>query len=61
MISIAAGAALVSLVDYRLLLIVVTAGTLTSALYLWPARRLTSVRPPEITPSTMRCRSFDGP
>ncbi|MCO5970424.1 MFS transporter [Actinoallomurus soli] len=39
-VSIAAGAALVSVVDYRLLLMIVTAGMLTAAAYLWPARRL---------------------
>lgn len=44
-ISIAAGAALVSVVDYRLLLAVVTAGMLAAAACLWPARRLTG-RPP---------------
>lgn len=40
--SVAAGAALVSVVDYRLLLAVVTAGMLTAAACLWPARRLTA-------------------
>lgn len=41
-ISIAAGAALVSVVDYRLLLAVVTAGMLSAATYLWSARQLTT-------------------
>jgi hypothetical protein len=45
-ISIAAGAALISVVDYRLLLAVVTAGMLTAAACLWPARRLTAPLPP---------------
>lgn len=45
-ISIAAGAALVSVVDYRLLLTAVTAGMLTAAAFLWPARRLTEPFPP---------------
>lgn len=46
-ISIAAGAALVSVVDYRLLLMVVTAGMLTAAVSLWPARHLTTPTPPD--------------
>ncbi|MEV0399958.1 MFS transporter [Actinoallomurus sp. NPDC050550] len=44
-ISIAAGAALVSVVDYRLLLVVVAIGMLTAAAYLWLARRLTAPLP----------------
>ncbi|WP_433338041.1 MFS transporter [Spirillospora sp. CA-294931] len=45
-ISIAAGAALVSVVDHRLLLAAVAVGMLTAAAYLWPARRLSPpVRP----------------
>jgi MFS family permease len=40
-ISIAAGAILVSAVDYRLLLTIVTTGMLTGAIYLWNGRRLT--------------------
>ncbi|GAB3986093.1 MFS transporter [Actinoallomurus acanthiterrae] len=44
-ISIAAGAALVSVVDYRLLLVVVTIGMFTAAAYLWRARRLTAPLP----------------
>ncbi|MGI5225113.1 MFS transporter [Actinoallomurus sp. CA-142502] len=43
-ISIAAGAALVSIVDYRLLLTVVTVGMLTAAASLWTVRR--STEPP---------------
>jgi MFS family permease len=39
-LSVAVGAALVSVVDYRLLLAVVLAGTLTAAAYLWSGRRL---------------------
>jgi MFS family permease len=38
--SIAVGAVLVSLVDYRLLLAVIFAGALTAAIYLWAGRRL---------------------
>ncbi|GAA4618662.1 hypothetical protein GCM10023195_84040 [Actinoallomurus liliacearum] len=45
-ISVAAGAALVSVVDYRLLLMVVTAGMLAAAACLWPARRLTAPTSP---------------
>ena len=41
-ISIAAGALLVSAVDYRLLLLVVTTGMLSAATYLWRGRRTTS-------------------
>jgi hypothetical protein len=44
-ISIAAGAALVSVMDYRLLLAVVTAGMLFAATYLWSARQLTTPLP----------------
>lgn len=44
-VSIAAGAALVSVLDYRLLLLAVAAGMLTAATCLWPARRLTSPPP----------------
>lgn len=40
-VSIAAGATLVSLVDYRLLLLTVVAGALASATYLWTGRALT--------------------
>lgn len=39
-LSIAVGAALVSVVDYRLLLAVVLAGTLAAAAHLWSGRRL---------------------
>ncbi|MEV5750084.1 MFS transporter [Actinoallomurus sp. NPDC052308] len=49
-ISIAAGATLVSVVDYRLLLMVVTAGMLIAAAWLWPARRLTAQAPPADRP-----------
>ena len=44
-VSIAAGAVLVSVVDYRLLLAVVTVGMFSAAAYLWSARRLTA--PPD--------------
>src|SRR3569833_428452 len=47
MISIAAGAVLVSVVDYRLLLMIVTTGMLAGATYLWKGRQLT--RPPQRT------------
>jgi MFS family permease len=47
MISIAAGAVLVSVVDYRLLLMIVTTGMLAAATYLWNGRQLT--RPPQRT------------
>jgi hypothetical protein len=40
-ISIAAGAMLVSIVNYRLLLAIVTTGMFISAAYLWNGRRLT--------------------
>jgi MFS family permease len=40
-ISIAAGALLISVVDYRLLLVTVTTGMLVGATYLWNGRRLT--------------------
>ncbi len=43
-ISIAAGAMLVSVVNYRLLLMVVMTGMLTGAIYLWNGRRLTRPR-----------------
>ncbi|WP_329244756.1 MFS transporter [Actinoallomurus sp. NBC_01490] len=49
-LSIAAGAALVSVVDYHLLLTVVTVGMLTAAASLWPARRLTAVDRPSASP-----------
>jgi MFS family permease len=49
-LSIAAGAALVSVVDYHLLLTVVTVGMLTAAASLWPARRLTAVDRPSPSP-----------
>lgn len=45
-ISIAAGAALISLVDYRLLLAVMSVGMLTAAMYLWSGRRLTAPSTP---------------
>ncbi len=45
-ISIAAGALLVSVVDYRLLLGLVTAGMLSSSGYLWLGRRLSAPEPP---------------
>jgi MFS family permease len=44
-ISIAAGAALISLVDYRLLLAVMCVGTTTAATLLWSGRRLTAPQP----------------
>ena len=44
-ISIAAGAALVSVMDYRLLLAVVTTGMLAAATHLWSARQLTTPLP----------------
>jgi MFS family permease len=40
-VSIAAGALLISVVDYRLLLMIVTTGMLIGATYLWNGRRLT--------------------
>ncbi|MCO5997452.1 MFS transporter [Actinoallomurus rhizosphaericola] len=49
-VSIAAGAALISVVDYRLLLMVDTAGMVTAAACLWPARRLTAPVPPADRP-----------
>jgi MFS family permease len=41
-ISIAIGAALITAVDYRLLLAIISAGMLTAAIHLWPQRRLTT-------------------
>jgi MFS family permease len=43
--SIAIGAVLVSLVDYRLLLAVILAGTLAAATHLWAGRRLATPAP----------------
>ncbi|MGH3376916.1 MAG: hypothetical protein ACRDP6_19480, partial [Actinoallomurus sp.] len=47
-VSIAAGALLVSVVDYRLMLLTVLTGMLGAAAYLWRGRRLTAPlhRPP---------------
>jgi hypothetical protein len=44
-ISIAAGAALISVVDYRLLLGVMSVGMLTAAVYLWSGRQWTAPSP----------------
>ncbi|GAA2096659.1 MFS transporter [Actinomadura alba] len=41
-ISLAAGAALISLLDYRLLLATIVLGMLTAAVHLWSGRRLTA-------------------
>lgn len=43
-LSLAAGAVLISLVDYRVLLVTIVAGMLPAAGYLWHGRRLTSPR-----------------
>jgi MFS family permease len=40
-LSLAAGAALISTVDYRLLLAIILTGMLAASAHLWPARRLT--------------------
>jgi MFS family permease len=53
-LSIAAGALLISAVDYRLLLMVVSAGMLGAAAYLWAGRRLSAPSPaarPEQAPA----------
>lgn len=47
LVSLAAGAALISVLGYRVLLAVILAGMLTAAAYLWPARRLTAPARPE--------------
>jgi hypothetical protein len=55
-ISIAAGALLVSAVDYRLLLLVVAIGMLSAATYLWRGRQMTS---PPVSPVRVVCRGGD--
>lgn len=51
-LSIATGAVLISLLDYRLLLATMTIGTLTAANILWTGKHLTAPQPrPPITPA----------
>jgi MFS family permease len=57
MLSIAVGAVLISVVDYRVLLLVVMTGMLIAAASLWPARRLTG--PTRGTPAA-RVRSGEN-
>lgn len=47
-ISLAAGAALIAIVDYRILLAVMSAGMLTAAIHIWPQRHLTAPQQPAV-------------